>query len=318
MTFDEILADVYRRLNKASTPDAQTAIRIKAFVNQRYRELLTLPDCAQFRDTTLTMATVADQSRYVFPQAVAQVHRMWSAATEDVLTEETMGWYRQMVPDPALQTGTPLVYCVEGIARVAVQPSAAGQTLFVKSTSASDVNTCRVEFVTTAGVRQTASVTMTGVTAIQLGTLAAVSVENFYLSAVAVGTVTLTTVSGAGTTLATIPIGATMPRYTAFYLWPTPSAIDTLSMDASLEITDLAQSTDEPRIPPDFHRLLIYGACVDECLKTQDPNAGTFKQEWAQGRDALLYWIHARQSYRPGSVVSRGNNLGSAYPVGRW
>lgn len=320
MTLNEIEQDIYRRLNKATSPDTATQTRIRAFVNQRHREILTLPDCQQLRDAETTFATVANQYLYALPQAVARVHRIWDSANEQPLVERPLAWYRSIAPDPTAQTGTPEAFCVQGMSRVAKQPVDASQ-LWVKSANASDTSqTLRIEGVITGGYRQTASVTMMGTTAVQVGSLGTwTQVENVYLSAAPAGAVTLHENSGTGTTLARIAIGATMPRYWTIYLWPTPSEVLTLTLDYAREITDMSQSTDEPLLPVDFHRLLIYGACLDELLKTDDPRYQYFENEWMKAKNALLYWLHARESYRPGNSVSRGgSNLGAYFPAGRW
>lgn len=318
MTLSDILADVARRLNKAASLDSSTSTRLTAFVNQRHRELLTLPDCQQFRDDVTTFSTVADQSRYALPQAVARVHRMWQADDERKLTEQSMGWYRTAVPDPTVQTGDPEVFCVQGMTRVAKQPSNASQ-LWVKSTAAGDTQVLRIEGAITGGYQQIANVTLTGTTAVQIGTLATwEQVDNVYLATAAVGTVTLHEDSGTGTELARIALGATMPHYWTIHLWPTPSSAQTLTLDYAREVRDMSQNADEPLLPLDFHRMLVYGACMDECLKTDDPRYSIFEREWDKARSALLYWIHARASYRPGYASRGGSNLGATFPVGRW
>lgn len=320
MTFDELCQDTYRRLNKnTSSPDTATATRIKAFLNQRHRELLAQPDCQQLRDEVLTLTTVTGTARYALPQAVARLNRMWDTTNQRVLTEQSLAWYRDVATDPSTQSGNPEAFVFLGQTRVAQQPADASQ-LWVKSTSASDTQTIYIEGTITGGYRQTVNTTLTGTTAKQIGSLATwVTVDNVYLSTAAVGTVTLMEDSGTGTELARIALGATMPRYWTVYLWPTPSSALTLTMDITREVSDMAQATDEPILPPDFHRLLVYGACADECLKLDDPRYGTFKSEWAQGLADLKYWLHARPSYQPGSERSlRGNNLGAWFPAGRW
>jgi hypothetical protein len=320
MTLNELELDVYRRLNKNSTAETNTQTRIRQFLNQRHRELVTQPDCQSFRDDVTTFATVAAQARYALPQAVARIHRIWDETNERTLTQVGMSWYRTMAPDPSAVSGDPEAFAVQGITRVATQPSAAA-AIFAKSTSASDTAiVIRIEGVITGGYQQIANATLTGTTALQIGTLSTfIQIDNVYISAAAVGTVTLHQTSGAGTELARIAIGDTMPQYWTVHLWPTPSSALTLSMDYAREIRDMSQSTDEPLLPVDFHRLLVYGACADECLKLDDTRVGSFMQMWDRGVADMKYWIHAGASYRPGHSFSRGgSNLGSMYPAGRW
>jgi len=327
VTLNEIEQDIYRRLNKNTTPDTATQTRIRAFVNQRHRELLTLPDCQQLRDDVTTFDTVASTYRYALPQAVARVHRMWIASTEFPLSEQSMTWYRRVATDPTTQTGDPEAFVTLGQTRVAKQPSDAS-AIYAKSTSAADTTqTIRIEGTINQsggsnvwGYRQTGSATLTGTTAVQIGSISNwTEIDSVSLSAACAGTVSLYEDSGSGTELARITIGQTTPRYWTVYLWPTPSSALTVSMDYAREITDMSNSTDEPLLPVDFHRVLVYGACMDETLKTDDQRFSVFEREWNKGVNALLYWLHARSSWRPGSQSARaGSNLGAAYPSGRW
>lgn len=54
-------------------------------------------------------------------------------------------------------------------------------------------------------------------------------------------------------------------------LYPKPTAVQALSMDALLAGTDMSANADEPAFPVDFHDVLIYGAEADGRLKMEKP-----------------------------------------------
>ena len=51
-------------------------------------------------------------------------------------------------------------------------------------------------------------------------------------------------------------------------LWPTPTEAMTYQVDLEHEIATLANSDDEPLLPPEFHDLLWRGAIRDEARRT--------------------------------------------------
>jgi hypothetical protein len=202
---------------------------------------------------------------------------------------------------------------------VATQPSDAS-SIFVKSTSAADTTqTAYIEVVITGGYRRTASVTLTGTTAVNLSSAISTGevIEDFYLSAVAAGTVTLHEDSGAGTELARITIGALRPRYYGFYLWPTPSAAVTYYVDYRREILDLVNNTDEPPIPTDYHPLLVTYARMREYEKTDDSRYGQAREEFGLGLTRLKFNTQHLPDELP--VVGRArmgrSRLGAMYPA---
>jgi len=89
-------------------------------------------------------------------------------------------------------------------------------------------------------------------------------------------------------------------------------------VDVDRTITDLAQDTDTPPWPEDFHDILVYGVCADECLKTDDSRRGDFEAQFASRLANLKLWLNTNASDRP--VSGRDgrigfNNLGGWYPA---
>src|SRR5678815_3251991 len=264
MTFLDLQQDVFRRTNKPTSPESETVTRIKAFINQRHRSLLAMPGVDQMRDSTSTFASVADTARVALPQALTRIKAMFQTTNNWRLGEKSLDWLRTI--DPQQMSGTPTTYIPKGYESVAVQPSDAS-AVFVKSSSASDTGTAYIQGIRTGGILGSSSQTMTGTTAVQIGTLTDwVEITKFYVSTAAVGSITLHEDSGSGTELAQITIGRDRPYYFVVLLWPTPADVLTYTFDFTREILDMVQDTDEPYLPTDYHDLLSMGARMDEYL----------------------------------------------------
>ena len=232
------------------------------------------------RRIQIIKASVADQPTYGV--ALQSIKWMTEATTQRRLIEKTLGWYRENVPDPTRMTGTPRFWVPMGFTRIHTRPSTAGVELFVKSTAAGDTGTAYVEVVRSDGYTRSLTVTMTGVTAVSLGAAITdvIDVQDFYLSAAAVGTVTLHAVSGAGAELSRIPIGQKAGRFLRYALVPTPSQVISYTIDGEAPIVDMSIDTDEPFPNPDFHDILVDGAVHDEWMsRGRAPEARELKRD---------------------------------------
>jgi len=320
MTFTQILADCYRWLGFQTTPATAVQTRVKAFVNETHRELLTLPGMARLRDDTLAITTTANTARTALPKAVERIR---------AITDHTNNWRLRQIPlsdlrtqDPGRQwTGSyPERYAVVGWRQVAVQPSDAS-AVYAKSTAAGDTTqTLFVEGVRSGGAVSTASVTLTGTTAAAVGSISDfVEITKCYLSATAAGEVTLLEDSGAGTELARISIGDTDARYLTVEWDPIPTGAVTEYVDYTRNILDLVNDGDVPLLPVDFHRLLVLGVRKKEYELRDDDRYREVSAEYDRGVIALRSWVlndaDAIASLR---VVPRGavSQLGSAFPAG--
>jgi len=317
MTRSDLLVKLSRRTNKNTTLDTATQNRLLDFLNERQRRILSLPGMQKLREASQTFASVASQADYALPN-VARLHRIFETTNDRVLYELSPQDYRLIDPDP--QTGTPEAFVWRGRQAVATQPSDASE-IFVDSTSGSDTNTAYVEGIITGGYPRSASVTMTGTTAVSLSTSITTweRIDKFYLSAAAVGTVTLHEDASGGTELARIPIGATSTDYWRLTLWPTPSAVITYTVDYDRQVTDLAQSTDLPVLDEDFHDVLLLGALMDEYQHMHDDRWQSARVEYEQRLGALKYRIAATATGGAGLLTRRirpGSQLGAWFPAG--
>lgn len=324
MTLAQLQQDLYRRLGYANPPgDTSVTTRLTAFVNQTHRQVLTRAGFSRLRDDTITLASVASQAVYALPPVVAKILHVTDRTNTRPLEERDLGWLRSVDPGLTSLGGPSSVYVPLGLQPVAVQPSAAAE-LFIKSTAAGDTNNAYLEGFRTGGYPVSLGpIAMTGVTAKSFSTTI-VDLElitKLYLSAAAVGTVTVHSVSGAGTELARIPIGQLFARYQGVHLWPTPSGVVTYHVDCVRVIPELSVATDEPLLPEDFHSLLVDGALIKEWTKKDDLSRRQAAQvDFELGIAALRHWLLANPetvaSLRP---LRRGfSSLGPMYPQDTW
>lgn len=316
MTLSDLEADLYRRLGKNTTADTVTQTRLRAFLNQRQRRILSDVGMGLLRqDPPLTFASVASQQRYGLPQGIAKIHRIFETTNDRTLHRLSLTELREYDPDPP--TGTPDYWVPVGYGAVAQQPSNAS-AIYGDSTSASDTQNLTIEGILSTGERRTVTQALTGTTGVQIGSLSTwVAITRVYLATAALGTVTLTEDSEGGTELARITIGRTAPRYPIILLYPTPSAAITYTVDADVQIADMSVAGDESYLPEDFHYLLVFGAMLDEWIKTDDPERyDRVDREYREGIMKLKWFLHHSQSL-DGPPPAR-SNLGAQYPAGVW
>jgi hypothetical protein len=320
MTLAEILEGVYADLNfqtSPSAPDAKVITRLKRYVNEGIRTVIGEPGMTRLldSDTPATFATVANQSRYTLPESVAFIRGIQEHTNNRTLRSMPLDEYRRIDSNPANNTGLSTHYVPMGSVAVAVQPTAACE-IFVKSDVA-ETPVAYIEGVITGGYTRTASATMTGVTAKSLSTTITnfIEITDFYISANAVGNITLHSVSGAGTELARITIGAKRPRYTGFYLWPTPSAAVTYYVDYRRELAELVNDTDVPPGPTDFHYLLEAYARMREYEKSNDDRFPAAAARYTKALSRLKYATQTGPDELP--VIGRGRTTGRSR-LGAW
>ena len=265
MTFLEIKQRVFDKLQVSRTQTGTLNDQIGGFVNQWHRDMLTQPVFRGFRKTELTEASVASQWRY--GTKLLEIEHITERTNDRRLIKRTESWWRRNFPDPTEDTGDPEYWVPLGQTRIRKRPADASE-LFAISSSASDTNTISVEVVRSNGEVSLLSVSMTGVTGVSLdtGITDVVDVLDVYLSAVAVGTVSLREDSGVGTVLSEIAIGETKPRYTQFVLVPTPSSVLTFFLNGVSRMHDMVDNLDEPLIYEDFHDILVKGGVYEYWL----------------------------------------------------
>jgi hypothetical protein len=319
MTFLQLQQRLARRRGaNDSTLVTATATRYKDALNEAHRQILRTPGMETLRHGTITFASVASTPRYALPaDGVAKINRLTETTNDRKLQYQTPGWLDASAPDPT--EGTPWAWIPRGLVEVQTQPANASE-LFIKSTAAGDTGTAYVEGIITGGYYRTASVTMTGTTAVSLAATITsfILVTKVYLSAVAVGTVTLHEDSGSGTELARIAIGDSRGQYHQIQLYPTPSAVVTYTVDILRAIPDMTNDRDEPLLPEDFHDLLIDRAELKELRKQDDPRRSQLLiADIARGESQLRSWVTTHPDWSPrwGAPPAQISTLGAWFPA---
>lgn len=272
MTLTSALADLYRRLGFSSSPDAVVTTRLTSHLNEAQQDVLAKIGGRRLVHGTVPFASVANQAEYGLPPSIARVLSIRDTANNRRLDSIPESTYRIMLPSTSSATGTPYAYAALGRGPM-VQAIATAGTLFVISTSAGDVQTLYYEVVDTTGLVITGSVSVNGITGVQLGTSATIAeIRDVYLSSVAVGTVTIRQTSGAGTIIGTIGIGKTRTVYERIALITTPSGALTYAVDYEWDATDLVNATDEFPVPVRFGSAVKARALCYEYLSNGDAN----------------------------------------------
>lgn len=339
MTFSDLSRAVYRRVKLGDVPSSVDSTRIQQFINLWYRRILAMPGMDQFRDTTLTFATVNLQKFYGLPQALQKERDIYDLTNQRRILPKTVDWLRNV--DPGLTaTSSFSQYWIPfpGWGAQLVQPAATGVGLWVASSSASDT-TQKVYLETTrvggviGGTAVSAGTTLTGITRVQIGALTDHNeIVKFYVDAVGVGAISVYDAASSGNLLSTIPIGRTNARYYMIQLYPTPGAAVTLSVDCQRSIQDMVQATEEPLWPEDFHEALLHLGTYEEWLNRADDRAGRPDPnnplkgtgEYGRGMDIVRDLRHFVLTSPDDIPVQRGprgtsqrmSRLGGSFPAG--
>lgn len=320
MNLSELLADCYRRTDQPSSPAAAVTTRLTSFLNTTHRQLLGLPGLDRQRDDTLTFASVSGQSLYGLPPAIVRVESITDRTTMLKLELRTLDDIRSS--DPGLVSSGPSdSYIMRGVQQVQTQPTAATGLWIVSSSASDTTQSVKVETVRTGGYLFSGAATLNGTTRVQVGTFTDhVEVDKFYLSAVGVGFISLFDAAAAGNELARIPIGGTYARYQGIQLYPTPSSAITYYVDYVREIADMANATDQPLLPVDFHYLLVEGALIKEWTKANDADRRAMaEKDYAKGLSALKYFVNCPPDLllsRSGQMAER-SRFGAYFPATR-
>lgn len=324
MTLSDILARGYDECGYQSSPAATITTRFTQYVNDGIRMVLSEPGLGRLLDSDdpFTFASVASQARYVMPEAVAEIRGMSERTNNLTLDSMSLDRYRRIDPNPTTDSGTPQRWVPIGKVAVAVQPTAA-DAIFIKSSSASDGGsvTAFLEGVRTGGYRATDSVALNGTTAVQFPAFTDwIEITDCYISANAVGTLTLRQTSGSGTTLATISVGHKRPHYYGFYLWPTPASAVTYYVDYRREVEDLANSADMPPLPTDFHPMVVDYVCLREFSLKADPRAQLAQARVDKWLRRLKYATQWASDELPVMGLRRVglSRLGANFPADTW
>lgn len=328
MNLSTIEADLYRRLGYGGTtgiPATEVITRLRAYVNQTQREILSMKGMSSLRRAVVPFTSVASDPYAVLPQCASRILSIVDRTGVYPLTVISVGDIEEA--DPSLTSiGTPGYYAVVNLSSSVARNPLAAAELFAKSDSASDGATKEVfvEGILTGGYQRKASVTLNGTTAVSLGATITtwIQVNKFFVTlaaggvSTAAGNITLHSVSGAGLELARISIGRSYPRYTRIQLYPAPAAATTYYAQIELRIEDMVESNDEPYIPEDFHYLLVSGGLLKEYQRKEQPAMVALERSvYANGIGDLQVHV-ARSVGVPGEERPHVSQLGPWFPAG--
>lgn len=328
MTLATLEARTYDALGwDATNPGTVAVRRLRGFLNDTYRELIGRKGFDQYRRQYVPFYSVANSPFATLPQAVTRVYSVVDPLNYRRLDDAALIDIRQH--DPGLQsTGRPSFYATFNLnSAVFAQPSTAS-SMYVASTSAGDTTPVRVyiEGMTGGGFLRQASVVITGVTPVAIGTTTNwTHITKFYIQipsvtglgalTAAVGTISLMEMPAA------IPIsyigpGKDRTHYSQLQLYPTPTSVITYMADADLRVEDLVEEGDEPILPEDYHWLLSSGAIMKEYRRREKPvQHAEEKARYKDGLDNLILYTN-RLPGRNKLAQSGHSTLGAMYPAG--
>jgi hypothetical protein len=304
----EILDEVLDFVGENSDSNARnTAERL---INRAIWNLWTKMAWRQFQVAKpYTFSTVSGTDRYVLPAYFGRI-----TSRDGIIRDTTNG--AKLYPsnltdiqerDPALESsGDPQVYAIANTVGVAVQVAAAGESLEVVSSNASDTDILvTIVGLGSSGDYKREQYTMNGTTAVALGTWTYVLEFSKAYPAASTpateltssrGTVTLRVASG-GATRQTLLAYESAREHWEITLYPTPNVVHTISVPYMRLPTKLLYDAD---LAP-----MGWGAAiVEEMIAMWRENTGEVKSHATIPRPALLDLISLENSNRFG-VASR-------------
>lgn len=326
MTLATILQRLYRRFDYTGNPVPKPVTdRLLDFVNDTHRDVLTTPGLDKLRDDVMAITAYSGIARTGLPPIIARINAIVDRTNNVKLEQVPLRQLRIMDPGQSFIGGYPLRFAFIGRQAVYRQPGGstpAASGLWAASTSASDTTQkIFIESIVTGGLPNgtlAAGTTLTGTARVQIGSLTShLDVTKVYLDNPCVGTVSLYDAAAAGNELAAIPIGQVNSRYQAVEWSPIQQQNTTEYVDFQRLVTDLADASDEPLLPLDFHELILLGASKREALKIDDSRYADFAAAYTKMETALKDFVMNNgdrvSSLRPIRVP--WSRLGGTYPA---
>lgn len=328
MNVSALLADAYRRLRYPAAPPAATTTRLTSFANETHRDVLSMPGLTKLRDDVMPVTLAASNARQGLPPIINRIHAITDRTNNYKLEQVPLSELRLDDPSQAFTGGFALRYAIVGQQEVAIQPTTSGSGLWVASSSTTDAGVINVEAARLGGFPfyDNSQTTLVGTTRVTVKSAPGatgvqtdyIQVDRFYLgTTAAAGYISLYDAAVAGNELARIPIGQLFSRYLTIELWPIPTATTTVYVDFSRGIPDLANSTDEPLLPTDFHDLIVLGIRVKEYEYLDDTRGIAARGEYQRRLNELLAYIlddpDRIASLRP--TAMKWSRLGGQFPA---
>lgn len=127
------------------------------------------------------------------------------------------------------------------------------------------------------------------------------------------------TSANTGTPEAFIWLGTTAPSTQLIGLWPTPASAITYTAEILAVLTAIANDSNEPLLPLDFHEVLVDGAEALEMLRRNDERFAVFQQRYERRVKQLQYWLAETDTGGVSlpSAMERSMFNGGYYPATR-
>lgn len=325
MNLGDIELKVYDRMGFNSTPDSAVTRRMRGYINDAQREILSKKAYSRLRRKTIPAVAVASSPFMVMAQAAVSIINIADRTNNRNLDVLSLADIRYRDPGLAFGNSIPDAYAVINMSAAVAQDPSAAASLFVVSDSAVDGSglSIAIEGILSDGNYRRATVAMNGLTAVNVDLNCAtwVYVTKFYASGSAAGTISLHQTSGVGTELARITKGRSYARYTCVHLSPTPSTALTYYCDVNLHVEDMSNVNDEPMIPEDFHWMMECGAMKREYLRRGKMAELQVEQSnWKMGLSDLTGFVRSmggvKNNGQRSTHMTRGSQLGSNFPAG--
>ena len=325
-SFLDIQQAVYRDFGYADSPASDISARIKGYINDRHRRILSRPGMGILRQGSDTFSSTASKAVYALTQPVARLLKMVNQTQQLPLFEQSLDWYRTVDPKPTATTSTPQFWIPMGYS-ASLDLGGTSPNVYVVSTVAGDnTQSVHVEAFDVNGNFLDKVAALNGTTRVAVFTGSTgnvIRITRCFLTAVATGEIRLFDAAVGGNQINFIASNLLSMQNYLVALWPTPAAIETIAFDYTFNIRDFTQSYDTPALPLDYHYLVTLGAKMDEARKRDDNRAPQWEREYERGLVELLNYVANPPDMVvvPGSgTISnlRRSNLGPWFPSGVW
>lgn len=322
MSLSSALTSLYGRLKYGSIPATAVTSRLTLYLNKAQQAVLAEIGGTRLVHGTVTFASITSQPEYGLPPSIARVISIRDVSHRLRLGVMGEDEYRSWLADPASDTGTPNAYVALGIGSVSLRPSAADAIFVISDNAADTAVVLNWELVTSAGQTLTGTTTLNGLTGVQLGTLSTIAeIGDIWLTAAAVGTVTIRQTSAVGTVLSTIYPTHSRERFQRVALVPTPSAAVTYTVDCERDALDLVAASDDFPVPVRFADCVEERALMYELADMGDVNRFTItKSEYARMLGLLNDYLvnPPDRVYIPGGQTEQPSNLPGNYATSQF
>ncbi len=244
-----------------------------------------------FNKRKTTLATVASQEDYELPRDVDKIYLIRQITSPSVLRFiEDRDFYLQ-IPYPTA-SGNPFWYRIFEETGVAVVLSADDRVSIVSSSATGDTTQTIsvVGYASDDGIKDSETIALNGITTVNgTKTWKANKPLRISKSAATTGTVTIKKYTAPLTTILTLGPEDKSAYFKIASFYPIPSAVITMYLEYFTRIRIMANDSDTPDIPEEWHWVIEQGA-VAKILAYRENEAGTIVAQklYAEGVLAMI------------------------------